>query len=76
MTDWKWNATGCGAEVGVYLEESGTLDTRLTAGVCDRLSEMERESWEDYRKRKHELRKEAFWGDSHLKSSLKMRLTS
>ncbi len=53
------NATSCGAEVGLYLEESGTLDNRLSAEVCDRLSEMERESWEDYRWKKHQLRKEA-----------------
>ena len=55
----KCNASGCGAEVGVYLEESGTLDTRLSSDVCDRLAEMEKESWEDYRWKKHQLRKEA-----------------
>ena len=52
------NASGCGAEVGVYLEESGTLDNRLTVEVCARLSEMEKKSWEDYRWQKHQLRKE------------------
>ena len=53
------NATNCGAEVGVYLEESGTLDCRLSSQVCDRLSEIEKESWEQYRWKKHQLRKEA-----------------
>ena len=45
--------------MGAYLEESGTLDTRLSSGLCDRLAEMEKESWEDYRYRKHQLRNEA-----------------
>ncbi len=53
------NATGCGAEVGENLENSGTLDFRLSAEICDRLAEMERESWSDYRWKKHQLRKEA-----------------
>ena len=53
------NATSCGAEVGLYLEESGTLDLRLTSQICDRLNEMEKESWSDYRWKKHQLRKEA-----------------
>ncbi len=52
------NASSCGAEVGVYLEESGTLDLRLTSQLCDRsfadpLNEMEKESWSDYRWKKH-----------------------
>ena len=51
----RYNASSCGAEVGAYLEESGTLDTRLTVEVCDRLSEMERKSWEDYQWKKHQL---------------------
>ena len=53
------NASSCGAEVGLYLEESGTLDTRLTVEMCDRLAQMEKESWEDYRWKKHQLKKEA-----------------
>ncbi len=53
------NASGCGAELGLYLEESGTLDTRLSSQVCDRLAEMEKKSWKDYRWQKHQLRKEA-----------------
>ena len=53
------NASTCGAEVGEGLEQSGTLDTRLTSQVCDRLAQMERESWEDYRWEKHQLRKKA-----------------
>ena len=53
------NASSCGAEVGLYLEESGTLDNRLSSKVCDRLAEMERKSWEDYRWQKHQLRKKA-----------------
>ncbi len=55
----KCNASSCGAEVGLYLEESGTLDLRLTSQICDRLNEMEKESWSDYRWKKHQLRKEA-----------------
>ena len=69
----KCSATGCGAEVGVYLEESGTLDTRLTAGVCDRLAEMEKESWEDYRWKKHQLRKEALGLVEELAEKKSMR---
>ena len=41
------------------LEESGTLDLRLRSQICDRLNEMEKESWSDYRWKKHQLRKEA-----------------
>lgn len=68
------NATNYGAEVGLYLEESGTLDCRLTAGLCDRLSEMERESWEDYRYRKHQLRKEALGLVNDLAERKSMRV--
>ena len=53
------NASDCDAEVGENLENSGTLDFRLSAEICDRLSQMERESWEDYRWKNHQLRKEA-----------------
>ena len=67
------NATGCGAEVGVYLEESGTLDTRLSGEVCDRLAEMEKESWEDYRWKKHQLRKEALGLVEELAEKKSMR---
>ena len=52
-------AKGCDAKVGLNLEESGTLDLRLSSEVCDRLAEMEKESWEEYRWKKHQLRKEA-----------------
>ena len=31
----------------------------MSGEVCDRLAEMEKESWEDYRWEKHQLRKEA-----------------
>ena len=53
------NAAGCGAEVGENLENSGTLDFRLSAEICDRLDQMEKESWKQYRWEKHQLRKEA-----------------
>ena len=53
------NATGCGAEVGESLENSGTLDFRLSSEICDRLNQMEKESWKQYRWQKHQLRKEA-----------------
>ena len=45
--------------MGLYLEESGTLDFRLSAEICARLSQMEKESWKHYRWKKHHLRKEA-----------------
>ena len=45
--------------MGLYLEESGTLDFRLSSGLCDRLAERERESWEDYRWKRHQLKKKA-----------------
>ncbi len=67
------SATGCGAEVGVYLEESGTLDCRLTPQICDRLSEMERKSWSDYRWKKHQLRKEALGLVNDLAEKKSMR---
>ena len=67
------NATGCGAEVGLYLEESGTLDNRLTVEVCDQLAEMEKESWEDYRWKKHQLRKEALGLVNELAEKKSMR---
>ena len=38
---------------------SGTVDFRLSAEVCNRLAKMERESWKQYRWEKHQLRKEA-----------------
>ncbi len=53
------NATSCGAEVGKNLENSGTLDFRLSANMCDHLNQMEKESWKHYRYQKHQLRKEA-----------------
>ncbi len=53
------NATSCGAEVGENLENSGTVDFRLSSEICDRLSAMEKESWKQYRWNKHQLRKEA-----------------
>jgi len=56
------NAKGCNAsrdKVSSKLIEEGNFDTRLSSEVCDRLSEMERKSWEDYRWQKHQLRKEA-----------------
>ena len=68
------NASGCGAEVGVYLEESGTLDNRLSSQMCDRLAEMERESWEDYRWKKHQLRKEALGLVEELAEKKSMRV--
>ena len=67
------NASRCGTEVGLNLEESGTLDLRLSSEVCDRLSEMERESWEDYRWRKHQLRKEALGLVEELAEKKSMR---
>ncbi len=59
--------------MGLYLEESGTLDFRLSAEVCDRLSEMERKSWEDYRWKKHQLRKEALGLVNDLAEKKSMR---
>ena len=56
------NAPGCNAsrdKVSPKLIEEGNFDTRLSSQACDRLAEMERESWEDYRWKKHQLRKEA-----------------
>ncbi len=56
------NAKGCNAsrdKVSPKLIEEENFDTRLSSQVCDRLHEMERESWEDYRWKKHQLRKEA-----------------
>ena len=55
-------------------EESGTLDTRLTVEVCDQLAEMERESWEDYRWKKHQLRKEALGLVEELAEKKSMRV--
>ncbi len=60
--------------MGLYLEESGTLDLRLSAEVCDRLSEMERKSWEDYRWKKHQLRKEALGLVEDLAEKKSMRV--
>ena len=68
------NASNCGAEVGAYLEESGTLDTRLSGDVCDRLSEMEKKSWEDYRWKKHQLRNEALGLVEELAERKSMRV--
>lgn len=68
------NASCCGAEVVVYLEESGTLDNRLTVEVCDCLSEMEKESWEDYRWKKHQLKKEALGLVEELAEKKSMRV--
>ena len=56
------NAKGCNAsrdKVSPKLIEEGNFDTRLSGEICDRLAEMEKESWEDYRWKKHQLRKEA-----------------
>ena len=56
------NASGCKAgrdKVSPTLIDEGNFDTRLSREVCDRLDQMEKESWEDYRAWKHELRKEA-----------------
>lgn len=68
------NGSGCGAEVGEWLEKSGTLDFRLSSEVCDRLSLMDKESWEDYRWKKHQLRKEALglMGDLAEKKSMRV----
>ena len=55
------NAKGCNAsrdKVSPKLIDEGNFDTRLSSEICDRLSEMERESWEEYRYQKHKLRKE------------------
>ena len=68
------NATNCGFEVGAYLEESGTLDCRLSSEICDRLAEMEKESWEDYRWKKHQLRKEALGLVENLSEKKNMRV--
>ncbi len=68
------NATNCGAEVGENLENSGTLDFRLSAEICDRLAEMERKSWEDYRWKKHQLRKEALGLVEDLAEKKSMRV--
>ncbi len=56
------NAKRCNAsrdKVSPKLIEEGNFDTRLNSEVCDRLSEMEKKSWEDYRWKKHQLKKEA-----------------
>ena len=59
--------------MGEWLEKSGTLDFRLTSGICDRLAEMERKSWEDYRWKKHQLRKEALGLVEELAEKKSMR---
>ena len=56
------NAPGCNAsrdKVSPKLIEEGNFDTRLSSEICDRLAQMEKKSWEDYRWKKHQLRKEA-----------------
>ena len=50
------NAPGCNAsrdKVSPKLIEEGNFDTRLSSEICDRLAQMEKESWEDYRWKKH-----------------------
>ena len=68
------NASGCGAEVGEWLEKSGTLDFRLTPQICDRLSEMEKESWEQYRYQKHQNKRAALGLVNNLAQSKSMRV--
>ena len=56
------NASGCKAgrdKVSPTLIDEGNFDTRLSSQVCDRLAEIEKESWEDYRYQKHQLIKKA-----------------
>ena len=56
------NASNCNAsrdKVSHTLIDEGNFDTRLSSQVCDRLDQMERKSWEDYRWKKHQLRKES-----------------
>ena len=67
----------------VGIIDEGNFDTRLSSEVCDhtlrasfadRLSEMERESWEDYRWKKHQLRKEALGLVEELAEKKSMRV--
>ena len=71
------NASGCKAgrdKVSPTLIDEGNFDTRLSSQVCDRLTQMERESWEDYRYHKHQLRKEALGLVEELAQRKSMRV--
>ena len=71
------NASGCKAgrdKVSPTLIDEGNFDTRLSSQVCDRLAEMEEESWEDYRWKKHQLRKEALGLVEDLAEKKSMRV--
>ncbi len=51
---------GAGNIISIYyILTCAKKNFRLSAEICDRLDQMERESWEDYRWKKHQLRKEA-----------------
>ena len=70
------NAKGCNAsrdKVSPKLIEEGNFDTRLTVEMCDRLAEKEKESWEDYRWKKHQLRREALGLVNDLAEKRSMR---
>ncbi len=71
------NASRCNAsrdKVSLTLIEQGNFDTRLNSGVCDRLHEMEKESWEEYRWKKHQLKKEALGLVENLAEKKSMRV--
>ncbi len=70
------NAKGCTAsrdKVSPKLIKEGNFDTRLSSEVCDRLAQMEKESWSDYRWKKHQLRKEALGLVEELAEKKNMR---
>ena len=71
------NAKGCNAsrdKVSSKLIDEGNFDTRLSSEMCDRLAQMEKESWEDYRWKKHQLRKEALGLVENLAEKKSMRV--
>lgn len=53
----KCNATGCDIQLGEYLYQTNTLDTRFTSEICDRLDQDEREMWIEWSRQQHEKRK-------------------
>lgn len=55
----KCNATLCESELGITLQMSNTLDLRFDSFICDRLDKIERQSWREWEKERHELRLKA-----------------
>ena len=55
----KCNASLCEYELGITLQMSNTLDLRFDSSICDRLDKIERQSWQEWEREKHELRNKA-----------------